>query len=668
MVAALLLAAGPASAQPEPPPATDAQPAAEVGPIEVEVVGRRDAPTTERADPTPAAYVLRGEALRSSGLTAAELLGRVPGVQTTRSGGPADLATASVRGATSAQTPVYLGGVRLNDDLTGTADLSTLPLWMLDRIEVYRGHAPLDADRMGIGGAVRFEPRFPSGGPELGAGMGVGSFGTREARGSFAMGGRDAAALIALRHSGSDGDYDFLDDGGTRFDPSDDRERARANADHRGLDFWAIGRLRGKPAQLTMLLHGFSREAGAPGLQRVPARAARAHLKRSLAGIDARVPCAADGEGGPECSLELASSALVTRYRLNDPARELGGARRSVNAGERLTQRLRLRVGRSDGLQLALGSELEQQKLRLDLDQRAAQRAARQLFRGDLSASLRPLDELALVAVGAFECHSTASREQRDTCGVLEPVARIGARWRPLEPLAFHLNLGRYVRVPTLGELFGISAALRGNPLLRAENGIGIDAGVALESRGGWLAGYTQLFGFARFASDLIAFRRSSVGSLTPFNAASARVLGSELAAGAWLGGVVRAGAAVTLLDPRDTSDDRLVANDLLPLQSRLVLVPELELATPQRWQLLTLDRASLTARYLYRSARVTDPAGLLLLEAQGSLDLDAALWFLHRRLVFRGRLANLADQRTFDLVGYPLPGRAAHLLVEARW
>ena len=31
-----------------------------------------------------------------------------------------------------------------------------------------------------------------------------------------------AAALVALRHSASRGDYDFLDDGGTRFDPSDD--------------------------------------------------------------------------------------------------------------------------------------------------------------------------------------------------------------------------------------------------------------------------------------------------------------------------------------------------------------------------------------------------------------------------------------------------------------
>ena len=47
----------------------------------------------------------------------------------------------SHRGATSAQTPIYLAGVRLNDELTGTVDLSSLPLWMLHRIEANRVRA-----------------------------------------------------------------------------------------------------------------------------------------------------------------------------------------------------------------------------------------------------------------------------------------------------------------------------------------------------------------------------------------------------------------------------------------------------------------------------------------------------------------------------------------------
>jgi len=111
---------------------------------------------TAGRDATAASTVLRRSDLDSPGATAATVLVRVPGVQVQRSGGGSDLATASIRGTTSAQTPVYLAGIRLNDDLSGTADLSTIPLWMLDRIEVYRGHTPPDADSLGIGGAVFF--------------------------------------------------------------------------------------------------------------------------------------------------------------------------------------------------------------------------------------------------------------------------------------------------------------------------------------------------------------------------------------------------------------------------------------------------------------------------------------------------------------------------------
>src|SRR5262249_20690611 len=117
------------------------------------VVVHGTGPTSGPRDRTAASTTVAGEELRRPGASAAEVLARVPGVQVTRTGSSSDLSTAAIRGATSAETPVYLAGVRLNDDLTGTADLSTVPLYMIQRVEVYRGNAPLDADRLGIGGA-----------------------------------------------------------------------------------------------------------------------------------------------------------------------------------------------------------------------------------------------------------------------------------------------------------------------------------------------------------------------------------------------------------------------------------------------------------------------------------------------------------------------------------
>src|SRR6185295_17859390 len=97
-------------------------------PVEVVVSGTAPSPFEGR-DPTAATYVIHREDLRAPGATSADALSRVPGVEVTRSGAASELATAALRGATAAQTPVYLAGIRLNDDLTGTADLSTVPLW-----------------------------------------------------------------------------------------------------------------------------------------------------------------------------------------------------------------------------------------------------------------------------------------------------------------------------------------------------------------------------------------------------------------------------------------------------------------------------------------------------------------------------------------------------------
>jgi hypothetical protein len=57
------------------------------------------------------------------------------GIEVTESGGVGAPSTAAIRGATAASTPVYLGGVRLNDDVGGTADLSMVSLWFIDHVE-----------------------------------------------------------------------------------------------------------------------------------------------------------------------------------------------------------------------------------------------------------------------------------------------------------------------------------------------------------------------------------------------------------------------------------------------------------------------------------------------------------------------------------------------------
>lgn len=632
---------------------------ADEAPVDVWVAGGARDPTQAPRDPTAAAFVIDERDLDRPGRSAADALARVPGIEVMRSGGGADLATASLRGATSAQTPVHLAGVRLNDDLTGTVDLSTLPLWLLRRVEVYRGQAPCSADRLGLGGAIFFEPIVPTR-PLARASFGLGSFAQRELRAAAAFGDEKASVLVAMRQESARDDYEFVDDRGTRFDASDDVLSRRVNSDHRQTDAWVIGRWASGPARIRMVANALSREQGAPGLQVVPATQARATLARGLAGLVGEHACRSGA-----CTVEWAVDGLVTRYQLADPLRELGGATAIENSGERSRQRLRV-IGRlAPRVAVSVGAAQELQHLAVVQDLSAIS-VRRHVLHGDIESRISFGDRAQFVAMTALDCHSTWGNAPSEPCGILAPSARAGFRVGWLEGVDLFGNAGRYVREPTLGELYGISSALRGNADLRSEVGEGVDLGVAARRRQGAAEGYLQVDGFARWSQNLIAFRRSSFGAVRPYNVGSARVLGVEAAAGLTFGRWFRSSLAVTWLDPRDTSAARQATNEFLPFRSRLVVTPALEVRAPG-WRRIGLDDVGATLRWLYRSARPVDPAGLVTLPEFSQLDLEFDASFA-KHAALRARLSNLLDQRTYDLLGYPLPGRAGYATVELGW
>ncbi|HXN32758.1 MAG TPA: TonB-dependent receptor, partial [Polyangiaceae bacterium] len=122
---------------------------------------------------------------------------------------------------------------------------------------------------------------------------------------------------------------------------------------------------------------------------------------------------------------------------------------------------------------------------------------------------------------------------------------------------------------------------------------------------------------------------------------------------------------AATVIDPRNTSAVR-PANDILPYQPELTVVPRMELRS--RIRAAPVDAGKLSVTYFYESSRYADPAGLVVIPEQGSLDVDAEVGAFRDRVVLRGRLVNLLDQTRFDLIGYPLPGRAVYVALEAKW
>lgn len=634
--------------------------------IDVVVQGESLLPTSA-ADPTAATTVLQGEDLRAPGQSTAEALSRAPGVQIARSGAIGELATASLRGATTAETPIYLGGVRLNDDVTGTADLATLPLFSLRRVEIWRGASPSWVDRPGLAGAILLEPEIPRGN-RFGVAAGAGSFGERFAWAGGSVGHARAAAAFSVRGERADNDYDYLDDGGTRFDDADDVERSRANADLRSGDAWALGRFAvGQRGVVRLALNGFLREQGVTGLSVIPARAARAVSRRELAIVSTESACG--GAAAPDdCVVSVHLHALRTAYELTDPLRELGfGSDAQLTRGGRFGEDVRLSLRLAGALRLETGVGASHERMDVVPVGLLATRARRTSMRAHAEAIAQPWTPLELRASVILTSDSTEGpgAAAGDVTG---PMGRLAARVAATSFLAFTGSVARYVRVPTLGETYGASAVLRGNPDLLPETGVSLDVGVRADGgdAGDPVRAAGGVSGFARLAEDLVAYRRTSIGGVRPFNVGEARVLGAEVEGALDVLRHVRADLALTLLDPRDT--DPGVASDLLPYVARLVLAPGLELYAEDPIEGAPIDRAGVAARLVARGERVADPAGLIVLPAQTWLDLEATLALADDRITVRTRLANVLDDQATDNLGLPLPGRSFHVAAEAWW
>ena len=217
--------------------------AEEAAPVEVEVRGSPVSPASLPKDPSVAASTVRRDELEGPGRSAADVLRGEVGLTIAETGGLGAASTASVRGATAAETPVYLAGVRINDDVAGAAD-------PFDAAALaHRSRGNLSRQRAARSGSLRHRrshflravrPREPL----AGFGALVGSHGSRAAWTFAATGARSHALLLGVRFEGADNDYRFENDRGTLFDSSDDRIDRLQNADATVLDVWALGNAR----------------------------------------------------------------------------------------------------------------------------------------------------------------------------------------------------------------------------------------------------------------------------------------------------------------------------------------------------------------------------------------------------------------------------------------
>ena len=190
-----------ATAQPAVSPAPPTQLPA------VEVRGQQPGDGQLGRDTSAFATVIDTSEATSRVQSAADILSESVGVQVQRFGGLGAFSTVSVRGSTPNQVEVYLNNVLLNRANAGLVDLGNLPLDNVERIEVYRGFAPLHLGAGSIGGAINLVTRQVAGTTANSVSASYGSFDTRKFTLYRSQGFDTLGYLWLFNYTESDNDF-----------------------------------------------------------------------------------------------------------------------------------------------------------------------------------------------------------------------------------------------------------------------------------------------------------------------------------------------------------------------------------------------------------------------------------------------------------------------------
>ena len=618
-------------------------------------------------DRTAAGTVVEGAALERAGQALSDVVDAQPGVRVQRLGGPGTPSTLSIRGSTPEQVLVTLDGIPLNLSAGGAVDLSRLPIGNLSRVEVYRGVSPVAFGSSAIGGVLALESR--SGGERrLDAEARLGSWWERGARvfGAVPFGRGDVA--VGLDYAGARGDFSYVNDGGTRFDTSDDREVRRRNAEFDQVGVLAKGRLfLGDHAALTVLDWAFWRDQGLPGLGLYDTRSSRLVAFENLSAVRLEAVGLADDR----LDADVVASFRLVDTRFSDPLSEIG-LRADDSHDRALVPDVRggatVRLLPLWDLRVVAGYRHE--RFEPSEGGSSLPTSARNAGFVALESGLTvaPLG-LLIVPAGRFEGASSRIADRTaDDAAVASHDDRI-ATWRlSLAQQAgrdtqLTLAGGSATRFPSLFELFGNTGAVVDNPALVPESSLGVEAGVIHAA--GWLPTPHRLrlavAGHLTRVTDLIQFVQTAQNVSVAQNLGAARLLGLEADLRADLFAHWRSDASLSLLRAVDASDVAARSGNALPLRPAWRWHARTEGYTGRHaW----LYDAVVGVQVEQTAGDYLDPANLVWLRPRLAVDLDLSVTLVPQRLRVAVACRNLLDQQAQDLVGHPVPGRSFHVAV----
>lgn len=594
-------------------------------------VDQPSASAPEVRDASAATSTVDASAERGRAVDTASLLSRVPSVVIQDAGGLGQRKTLSLRGAAPNAVLVLLDGIPL-EGTGANADLSRIPLALIDKLEVVKGGAGARYGAGGMGGVLNIVTRLPQVGPHASLDLGYGSFatGTLSAALSDTVAGGQGLALLYGQKS--DGTFSFRWDDTPHFDGDVPSLQQRQNNDAQaGGALVRYQRALPKGFRADVLVEGFVDNRGLAGTVQNPTPDARVTSQRGTLGVKLKR------------AFEHGQLEFMAFGRANHAT--LRGGLFTSTLGQ---------FDNAAGMEAVYSHLFGERHALTGLLSGAGEwlwTPGKKPAWAKLSAMV--MDELFLFA-GALSVNASLRVDRTGPFTGLSP--KLGALWLIGKGFELKANVGQAHRPPSFLELYVEQGFLMPNPGLRPERALYADAAVAFKSD----LAQVSVGAFASLYEDLISYEYYPPMLARPYNFQVARVMGVEVEGKLELKPWLSAQTSYTLLGTANMKDDPRYYLKDLPFRPQHRFFAQV-VAGPE-W-------LKGHANVLFQSSQFQNRTATLMLTGRAFINAGATarVWKAPATHV-SVELKNLLDEQSQDLDGYPLPPRSAFLTVAMAW
>lgn len=551
--------------------------------------------------------VITAQDIRASGAaTLAEVLASLGGMETVSTGGQGQPSGVFIRGANSAQTVVLVDGVRIGSATLGTVPMESLPLALIERVEVLAGASSSLYGADAVGGVIQVFTKRAGRTPQASMAVTVGDQGLWQLATTYTRRMGDTDISLGANMLATDGINATTPDNTYSYNPDRDGYR------NQGYNARLSQRLEGGHLVDVQWLRSDNKvhfDDGAPGdsLNTNRTQTLAVHWAGPLGEV-------VDSDLRVARSWDEATTAGAYPARFNTQQDQLSWLNRVKLAAGTLT------------------AGLEWLEQRVDSDTVYVQ-SARNTYAGLLGWRAR---------YGALGVQADLRHDQSSAYGGYT-TAQLGCAYQVGPDLRLRASAGTAFKAPSFNEMYYPGF---GNVNLKPERSQSFELGA--EAKVGPVDLSATLFD--NRMRDLIDY---APPDYLPVNVANANTSGLTFTAATVLGADTRARLSLTLQDPKDSTTGH-------QLRRRAQQFGSVHLSHRLGDVQLGTDLTLVGERF-----DSSDEAAYSRMGGYGLVAMFAS-WQFRPEWSLEGRVSNLGDKAYTQAQGYTTPGRLAQ--VTLRW